>query len=501
MNQKFVKGFARVIAFILVIIMVLSIFVTIPFAAEAPNAYEESALGASGASKSGASGASGDTLDNEDLQRLAAYMKYLKENFKDEVTYDFLVDGAFNGVTEALGDPFSVYYPAPEDEEEFTSAVEGRFEGIGVSITMGVDGKCVVDHPLSGSPAMEAGVKAGDVIVAIDGKSVEGWTLNEISSKLRGEKGTSVKVTVKRGDAKYDFDITRDTINEECLTYEIIEGDIGYIKMTGFDSDANYEFKIASLWLTNHGAESIILDLRGNPGGYVDHALNIAELILDRGYISHFSSKGVITKSYEAKAADKVYQPMVVLVNGDTASSSEILTAALKDNDAATIVGEKTYGKGIAQQIVTIGDGKSAKVSTFYFLTPEKKQIQGVGIEPDILVHNMTAGELMDAQRAYAGFAPMSEQRKPGLGETGLNVYGAQQRLALLGYDVPVNGTCDAVTFQAVKDFQKSAGLWAYGVLDYTTCSKLDEAAAGYARGEAATDYQLEKAIEILKAK
>lgn len=491
-------------AFILAIIMIVSVFVTIPFAAEveSADAYGAVALetGAFGAAVSG-SGSSGssDELDNEDLQRLAAYMKFIKENFKDDFAYDILVDGAFNGVTEALGDPFSVYYPAAEDEEEFTSQVEGTFEGIGVSITMGVDGKCVVDHPLSGSPAMEAGVKAGDVIVRIDGKSVEGWTLNEISSNLRGEKGTVVKVTVKRGDAEMSFDITRDTIKEECLSFEILEDNIGYISMTGFDSDASFEFKIAKLALTNKGAESIILDLRGNPGGYVDQALDIADQILESGYISHFRSQGEITKSYEAKAIDKVYQPLVVLVDGDTASSSEILTAALKDNDAATIVGETTYGKGIAQQIVQIGDGKSAKLSTFYFLTPDKNEIQGVGIEPDVLVHNMTAAELIEAQAAYAGCAPMSEARKPGLGETGLNVYGAQQRLALLGYDVPVTGTCDEVTFQAIKDFQKSAGLWAYGVLDFTTAGRLDAAASAYARGEAVADNQLLKAIEIAK--
>lgn len=491
MNQKFVKGFARVLAFILAIIMIVTSFMILPFAGEVGSARYV----VYGAETDSAS----DVLDNEDLQRLAAYMKYIHENFKDKIDYDTLVDGAFNGVTEALDDRFSVYYPAPEDEKAFTSQVEGSFEGIGVSITMGTDGKCVVDHPLSGSPAFEAGIKAGDIITFVDGVSTEGMSLDEISNRLRGEKGTTVKVTVLRETVKMDFNIVRDKINEECLSYEFIEDNIGYIRMTGFDSDAAFEFKLAKLALTNKGAEKIIFDLRGNPGGYVEQALDIADQILESGYISHFRTQGVITKSYEAKAIDKVYQSIVLLVDEDTASAAEILAAALKENDAATLVGTTTYGKGIAQQIVTIGGDKSAKVSTFYFLTPDKNVIQNEGIEPDIVVENMTAEELVNAQAAYAGFAPMSEKEKPGLGATGLNVYGAQQRLALIGYDVAVTGTMDEATFSAVKDFQKSQGLWAYGVLDYTTQSRLDEATVSYARGEAVTDNQLAKALEIAK--
>ncbi len=490
-KKKFVKGFARALALILAVIMIVTSFMILPFAGEV-NAEAYTAYGAE-------AGTTADAIENEDLQRLAAYMKYIHENFKDKVDYDTLIDGAFNGVTEALNDRFSVYYPATEDQEQFTSQVNGTFEGVGVSIKMSSSGECTVEQAISGGPALKAGIKAGDIITAVDGISTSGMELSEISNRLRGEKGTAVKVTVLRGGVSMNFDLTRDTINEECLSYEMLDGNIGYIKMTGFDSDAGLEFKKAKLALANSGAETLIIDLRGNPGGYVEQALDIADQILESGYISHFESRGKIIKTYKATAAEKVYQPIVMLVDGDTASSSEILAAALQDNDAAVIVGTNTYGKGIAQQIIALGDDKSAKLSTFYFLTPDENAVQGVGIKPDVKVENMTAIELKAAQEAYAGFAPMSEKEKPGLGATGLNAYGAQQRLSLLGYDVTVTGTIDDKTFKAVKEFQSSQGLWAYGVLDYTTCAKLDETVAAYVQGNTLTDKQLEKAVEIAK--
>lgn len=490
MSQKFVKGFARVLAFILVIIMIVTSFMVFPFAGEVENA-DYIAYGAEAKNT--------DKLTNDDLERLAAYMKYIHENYKDKVDYDTLIDGAFNGVTEALDDRFSVYYPAPDEEEAFTSQVNGTFEGIGVSIFKDSNDNCVVEQPLVGSPAFRAGIEAGDIITAVDGISTKGMTLTDISTRLRGEKGTTVKVTVLRDGSTVNFSIVRDEVNQACLSYEMLDGNIGYISMTGFDSDAATEFKLAKLALTNGGAEALIIDLRGNPGGYVEQALNIAEQILESGYISHFESRGKIIKSYTAKATDKVYQPIVMLVDEGTASASEILAAALQDNDAAVLVGTTTYGKGIAQQILSLGDDKSAKLSTFYFLTPDKNAIQGKGITPDIIVENITAAELAAAKEAYEELAPMTEKAKPGYGATGLNVYGAQQRLSILGYDVDITGTMDEATFKAVKTFQKAQGLWAYGVLDYTTCSKLDEAVNMYVQGTADADKQFEKAVEIAK--
>ena len=194
-------------------------------------------------------------------------------------------------------------------------------------------------------------------------------------------------------------------------------------------------------------------------------------------------------------------QPIVLLVNGGTASASEILTAALHDNGKATVVGTTTYGKGIAQRMAYIDDEKAVKLSVYYFLTPKKNTIHEVGITPDYIISNTTVTDSDTNKAVYDAFAPMVESVKPAAGDTGLNVYGAQQRLALLGYDVKLTAAMDADTIAAIKLFQKQNGMYVYGILDFTTRDKLDEAARSYAAGAAATDLQLEKAMELLEGK
>ena len=442
-----------------------------------------------------------------ELDLLEQYIEYIHENYKDEVEYDTLINGAFKGVTDSLGDRFSEYYKDREASSQFTQSVEGEFEGVGVNIHM-VNGECVVISPVAGSPAQKAGIRADDVITAVDGKSTAGLNLTEVSELLRGKKGTQVKITVRRGESQQVFTVKRETVNSPSITYEMITDDIGYMAISGFDNDVELEFKMAKIALTNSGAEKIIIDLRNNPGGFVDKAIDIADQILASGYISHFESRGKVTESVSATPTESVLQPIVLLVNGGTASASEILTAALKDNGKATVVGTTTYGKGIAQKMMYIGDEKAVKLSTYYFVTPKKNAIHEVGITPDYVVPNQTAayaagsdaaaGNAAALKTVYESFAPMPENTKPTAGDTGLNVYGAQQRLAFLGYDVELTGTMDAATVAAVKAFQKQSGMYAYGILDFSTRDKLDAAAASYAAGTAAEDLQLKKAVELL---
>ncbi len=481
MKQKYVK----IVVYVIILTMVLTSFSFI--------AFMPAMLGSASATVYGES--TEDEAIDEELALLEKYIQFIYHNYTDELDYQQLIDGAFRGVVEALGDPYSEYYKNKSESSQFIDSVDGSFEGIGVTIQL-IDGKCTVIQPLAGGPAEQAGIKSGDIITTVDGKTTEGLVLSNISDMLRGPQGTKVTVTVDRDGKILTFSVERDKVEQNCVSYEMIGEEIGYIEMTGFDSDANLEFKKARIALTNQGAESFILDLRDNPGGYVDMALDIADQILEEGYISHFESKGKLLKSYSATKTEFVLQPIVLLVNENTASASEILAAALHDNHAAVLVGTKTYGKGVAQQIAQLDGEKSVKLSIYYFLTPNKDRIQGVGITPDYVIPKGT--ENAAAEASYNGFAPMTENEKPAFGEIGLNVYGAQQRLALLGYDVKVSGSMDAETVAAVKAFQNQNGLYAYGVLDYTTMKALETAAYSYAHGIDSEDLQLQKAVELL---
>ena len=278
----------------------------------------------------------------------------------------------------------------------------------------------------------------------------------------------------------------------------MLDDKIAYVKITEFDSDVNKEFANAKSKLLKDGAKAVILDLRNNPGGYLNPAIEIADQILASGEISHFEKKGSIYTTHSADDKESLPLEMVVLVNGNTASASEVLAAALKDNKAATLVGTTTYGKGKAQSLYSLTDGSAFKMSVFNFLTPNKNVINKVGITPDYVVSS-AAGEGMSQK--YDLFAPMAERVKPGLGSVGLNVYGIQQRLEMLGYNVGITGTLDAGTYEALKKFQSSNSLYPYGIADYTTMATLDDAAYVYSRGIAGEDIQVKKALELVNNK
>ncbi len=481
MKQRCVK----IIVCIIILTMVLTSF---SFLAFLPMMF--------GDASPAAYGAVAETRDvDKELSLLKEYIELIHDNYREEVDYDTLIDGAFRGVAESLGDPFSEYYKNRQESNAFTTSVDGSFEGIGVNIQM-QDGQCTVTAPIAGGPAARAGIQSGDVITKVDGTSVKNLSLTETANLLRGEKGSTVTVTVLRSGKELSFTMQRETVQSECVSSKMLDGKIGYIAMNGFDNDAALEFKKARIRLINQGAKSLILDLRDNPGGYVDMAINIADQILEKGDISHFESRGKLIKTYSATDTESVSLPIVLLVNENTASSSEILAAALADNHAAVLVGTTTYGKGIAQQIAYLDSEKALKLSVYQFLSPDKHVIHGVGITPDYVIPDESADAETEAE--YRSFAPMSEEAKPAVGDTGLNVYGAQQRLLLLGYRVKVTGTMDEATAAAVKAFQKQSGLYAYGVLDRTTAAKLDEAALRFALGKSEEDPQLAEAVRLL---
>lgn len=492
MNPYKARKMAKVIAILIVVAMVvtsLSVIFVVPsmFGSSYGVVYaaEENDL-------------SQKQVDTE-YKRLQEYMNAIKKYYKDTVTLEMLMDGAFSGTSDSLNDPYSVFYRNFEDKNDFAEAVEGEFFGIGVSV-LDKDGGVIIESVISGGSAEKAGIKVGDIIVQVNGVSTVDMSGIEITSLLKGQVGTEVEVKVSRNGQQLSFKITRETIKKVSVYSEMIDEKIGYIKITGFDNDTDEELANARQAILKKNAKGFIIDIRENGGGYLNIMGKVLEMLLPKGVMYHLESQGKIVQTIEAPGAEVLY-PTVLLVNEYTASASEVMAISLKENKAATLVGKQTYGKGVAQEILNLGNDKYAKLSTAYTLSPNKVKYDGIGVTPDYVVENYSADEMKQLREVYALFAPMSEKTKPSEGTTGLNVYGAQQRLALLGYKIEVSGTMDEMTVKAVREFQKENKLSPYGVLDYTTMDKLDEVALNLISGAYVEDVQMKKGIEVLNTK
>jgi len=484
MDRKVVK----VVAIIIVAAMIITSF---SFVIIAPSLFGDNDFTAYGVE----AGTSDQEL-SEQMDYLESYLQFLKENFKDEVDYQLMIDGAFTGATDALGDKYTEYYKTEKDSSNFLENVTGEFSGIGVTLEKDDLGAKIISVFVT-SPAAKAGIRPGDVVTKVDGVSVTGQSVEQISLKLRGLVGTKVLVTVKRVNQDFDFTVTREIIKATSVYTKMLENETGYIQITNFDKDTDSEFEIALKETIDKGADSVIIDVRNNGGGLISTAVGVGDSLIRDGVIFHYSKQGKIEETVSAAGDSNYKLPTVLLVNENSASASEILAGALKDNDVATLIGTTTYGKGIAQIVSNVGNGHQAKISSFYFTTPDNKMINEKGIAPDYIVDNyIEKGE--EVILSYKGFAPMNEQEKPGFGAVGLNVYGAQQRLLLLDYDVTVTGTMDAKTFAAMKKFQADNKLFPYGVLDYTTRDRLAQVSYNYVYGTGEGDRQLEKAIQLL---
>jgi carboxyl-terminal processing protease len=444
--------------------------------------------------------ASSDTADlDSQMKELETYIQTIKENYKDNVDYSQLVDGAYKGVIDSLGDPYSVYYETPEEAENFIEAVSGEYSGIGLSIE-NYNGKCRVIAPLVGTPAERSGIKSGDIVTKIDGIDISTKTLDEAADMMKGAESTKVTLLIDRAGQKLTFTLTREKIKTTSVYPKVLDDKIGYIQITSFDNDTNVEFASALETLEQQGIKSLIIDERNNPGGYTNVAMDIAAQLIPKGPIAYYMHQGAVVETYVSNGVNDYDLPTVLLVNEGSASASEILAGALQDSKTAKLIGTTTFGKGVAQVIFDEPSGMNTKLSVEYFVTPNKNKIDHVGIKPDYTVQNTSNQDSEALAQKYIGFAPMNEKVKPVAGSVGLNVYGAQQRLAMIGYSVTVSGTMDAATVDAVKKFQKENGLYASGVLDFTTMASIDKATVIYITGAKNTqDLQLEKAISLLK--
>jgi carboxyl-terminal processing protease len=323
-----------------------------------------------------------------------------------------LVSGAIKGMIDALGDPYSSYLTSQEYRDSL-QGISGAFEGIGAEIatqapdgtqgcaTLGADCRLLIVAAIAGSPAEKAGLKTGDLILAADGTSLDGLTVDKARDRIRGPKGSVVTLTVQRGsDDPFELAITRDVVHErEVVSEDLAGGTVGYIRLTGFSDDSAIELHDALATQVKAGRTRLILDLRNNPGGYVTAARSVASQFIGSGVIFwEQDSKGgqVSTEALPDGAATDPDLRIVCLIDGGSASASEIVAGALQDTKRATLVGQTSFGKGTVQQWQELtGEGGAFKLTIARWLTPNKRWIHGVGLTPDVAVEvpaNLPAG-------------------------------------------------------------------------------------------------------------
>jgi len=319
-----------------------------------------------------------------------AYNK-LKEKFVDpaKITDQDVLYGAISGMTQSLGDPYTVFFN-PTDAKKFEEELSGYFDGIGIEIGIKKEQLTIV-APLEGTPAQRAGLRAGDKIVKINDQDTSGMSTDEAVTLIRGEKGTAVNLTIYRSGwaETKDFTITRDTIKIPSFKWELINDDIGHLKIYQFSQSLVSDFNMAAFEILNSSAQKIVLDLRNNPGGYLEVAQDIAGWFLESGKVVVVEDFGSAKEPliYKTSGNGKLIQyPMVILINQGSASASEILAGALRDNRGIKLVGEKSFGKGSVQEGVNLKDGSFLKITIAKWLTPSGLSISDKGLDPDVKV-------------------------------------------------------------------------------------------------------------------
>jgi carboxyl-terminal processing protease len=321
----------------------------------------------------------------------------LKKDFDGKLDQNKLTNGLKAGLVSAAGDPYTVFFN-PTEAKDFNNQLSGTITGIGAELGTNDQNNIVIISPLSGYPAEKAGLKPKDIIAAVDGKSTQGMTVDAVVSKIRGKAGTPVTLTVVRGSAKpFEVNITREKITVPSVKYEEV-GNIGYIKINQFTQDTVELSKKAAQEFKSKNVKAVVLDLRGDPGGYLEAAVGVSSIWLDDGKTVVQERRGSTTIATEHANGDNILKglPTVVLIDGGSASASEITAGALHDNNAAQLVGVKSFGKGSVQQVENFKDGSELKVTIARWYTPNGKNIDKQGINPDVTVTNpddLTAGQ------------------------------------------------------------------------------------------------------------
>jgi carboxyl-terminal processing protease len=461
------------------------------------------------------------TTDNTSAQYLQSVMNLIKQKYNGNVTDEQLVNAAMKGMLTSLDD-YSTFMTQSE-YDSFYGSFQGSVVGIGILAQQTDDGYISIVKVYSGSPAQKAGVLSGDKIVEVNGKSVAGQDLEAVTSQIKGAQGTKVKVGFQRQGYKtiITYEMTRSAVTIPSVNYQI-RGDIGYIAIDSFGYTTCYEVNEALSSFDQQKITKIVIDLRNNPGGLVESAIEVARLFVPKGLITRLEYKDPSLNdwSYYSYLEQTKYK-LAALVNENTASAAEILTGAIKDSKAGTIIGTKTFGKAKVQNFTPVlstdaynkyNEGKTvktvnaqetdasdtdelagyAKMTIGMYYTPNGNCIDLKGITPDIIVPASTT-DSVDVKT----IPELSKTVKPKLGSEYYDVLSAEWILKLLNYSVDTPDLkFDAKTEAAVKKFQKENKLYSYGALDFTTQKLLNEKLIGL---KAKLDKPYSKAIEVLE--
>ena len=327
------------------------------------------------------------SAENSKLQsELTAIQEVVKKYYLGEIDEDKAIEGAIKGYVEGINDEYTEYY-TKEEWEDFEVETMGNYVGIGVYITSDTDNQIRIITPIEDSPAEKGGLLSGDIIYKIDGTEYTGEQLEEASNKIKGEEGTEVKIEIKRDDEILTFNIKREKVKINHIKSEILENNIGYLQLITFDEGCAEEFEEKYKELEEQGIKSLIIDVRNNTGGIVEETIDILSYLTPKDtMLIKTVDKNNNEEIYKSEGKQIVNVPVVVLVNEYSASATEILASALQSNNLAKIVGVKTYGKGVIQDVLTLKDGAALKITTKEYYTANNEKINNTGITPDEIV-------------------------------------------------------------------------------------------------------------------
>lgn len=397
-NNKYIK---RQKIYKTIMLVILTAFITFILTAIYIRNLDENAQ-TSGTNSETSSILNGLTDDSSLTKSLKNIEKLVKSKYLNVSNIDETkaIDGAIEGYINSLGDEYTEYIPA-DQMKEYTESIMGNFVGIGIYMVKNTERNLVqVLSPIRESPAEKVGIKAGDLITKVNGVSYTADQMTEMANTIKGEEGSNVTIEILREEQTLTFEVVRAKVNTNPIYSEKLENDIGYLEITSFDEGVAEDFKAKYLSLKEQGIQGLVIDLRDNGGGLVDEALKIVDYIVPKNQTVLITvdkdGKEEVTKSKEDKLIE---EPVVVLVNASSASASEIMAGALKDLKCATIVGTKTYGKGVIQQLLTLTNGAGLKITVEEYYTPNKTKINKVGITPDyeVLLETSITREPTDA--------------------------------------------------------------------------------------------------------
>ena len=326
--------------------------------------------------------------DASSEEKLSVLKGLIDENYIGDVDEEALEEGIYKGYIQGLEDPYSVYYNE-EETKDLYETTEGEYSGIGAVLSQDLEsGVITLVQIYEDSPAAKAGLKDNDILTKVGDIEVTGMDLSEVVTYIKGEKGTDVDLSVLRGEDAEEITVTatRDTVEAQTVKYEMLEGQTGYLSVSEFDSVTYAQYEEALNKLTDQGMTGLIVDLRNNPGGNLNTVCEMLDMVLPKGTIVYTEDKDGKRETATSDDEHQINVPMVVLVNGNSASASEIYAGAIQDYGIGKIVGTQTYGKGVVQQIFDLGDGTSVKLTIAEYFTPNGRSIDGEGITPDVEV-------------------------------------------------------------------------------------------------------------------